>query len=145
MCSVEAAAVGVTVTWQDKPGNEVLRNAGGWVTTPPVGTLSYDDPGGSLNDGWLIRRRGVDEVCEIVGDPPPPPPPPPNDVCSVEAAAVGVTVTWQDKPGNEVLRNAGGWVTTPPAGTLSYDDPGGSLNDGWLIRRRGVDEVCDII
>ena len=67
---------GITLTWQDKPGTEVIRNDAGWVTTPPPGTLSYDDPGGSLDEGWLIRRRGVDEVCTIEGDPPPPPPDP---------------------------------------------------------------------
>ena len=147
VCSVEAAAVGVTVTWQNKPGTEVLRNAGGWVATPPAGTLSYDDPGGSLNDGWTIRRAGVDEVCEIVGDPPPPPPPPPADVCSVAEQGTGVLITWQNKPGREIVRNNDGWVTTPADGELSYLDPNGSVDDGWYIRRTrgGGDEVCDII
>jgi hypothetical protein len=144
VCSVEAAAVGVTVTWQNKPGTEVLRNAGGWVATPPAGTLSYDDPGGSLNDGWLIRRSGVDEVCEIVGDPPPPPP---DDVCSVAEQGAGVLITWQNKSGREIVRNDDGWVTTPANGELSYSDPNGSVDDGWFIRRTrgGGDEVCDII
>ena len=145
VCSVEAAAIGVTVTWQNKPGTEVLRNAGGWVATPPAGTLSYDDPGGSLNDGWTIRRAGVDEVCEIVGDPPPPPPP--ADVCSVAEQGTGVLITWQNKPGREIVRNNDGWVTTPADGELSYSDPNGSVDDGWYIRRTsgGGDEVCDII
>ena len=69
-----------------------------------------------------------------------------GNVCSVARQGSGVRITWQNKRGVEVLRNAGGWVVTPAEGTLSYYDPGGSLNEGWLIRRDGVDdEVCNIL
>ncbi len=220
VCTVAAQGSGVRVTWQDKPRTEVIRNDAGWVTTPPAGTLTYDDANGSIDDGWLVRRSGIDEVCEIVGDPPPPTPacvvtglgaggvfidwdsvdgenrfairaddkwvvtvvdvtsydyangsldqafvlrfnrgngteelactndgePPPPDGCVVRAVGGGVTVTWQDLPGTEIIRNADGWVTTPPAGTLSYSVPNGSVDNGWFVRRTrgGGDEICAI-
>ncbi|MDW3176515.1 MAG: PQQ-dependent sugar dehydrogenase [Acidimicrobiia bacterium] len=225
ICTVTELGGGVRVSWQDKPRTEVIRNDGGWVTTPPAGTLTYDDPNGSTDEGWLVRRSGVDEICEIVGDPPPPPPPtpacvvtelgggvlidwdpvenenrfairaddswvitvtdvtsyeytegtldqtfvlrfnrgdgreeiactnegeppppPPPDGCVVVAVGAGVTVTWQDLPGTEIIRNTDGWVATPPAGTLSYSVPNASVDDGWLIRRTrgGGDEICAI-
>jgi hypothetical protein len=65
-------------------------------------------------------------------------------VCTVTSVAGGIRLDWQNKPGTEVIRNNAGWVTTPPAGTLSYTDNGGAANEGWLIRRSGVDEICDI-
>jgi len=73
VCTVSTLGAGVRVSWQNKPGNEVLRNSAGWVATPPPGTLNFDAPNGALDDGWLIRRSGVSEVCEIEGNPPPPP------------------------------------------------------------------------
>ena len=223
LCTVEAHGNGVRVTWQDKPRTEVIRNDGGWVTTPPAGTLTYDDANGSTDDGWLVRRSRVDEVCEIIGDPPPPPPaptcvvtaangggvlirwdpiqnenrfviradekwvttvtnvlsyeypagsldqsfvirfnrgngtenlpcsndgnPPPPVGCHVVAVGNGVTVTWQDLDGTEILRNNDGWVTTQPEGTLSYSVPDASVDDGWFIRRTrdGGDETCSIL
>ena len=223
-CTATAVAGGVRIDWTNKPGNEVVRNDGGWVTTPPAGTLSYTSNGGSVDDGWLVRRSGADEVCTVEGEPPPPPPagdcvvtavaggakvdwepvtgenrygvrrngswittvqgsteytdtagsvndtyvirydlddgngkqsiaceggvtPPPDDVCFVSPLNGGVRVTWQDKNGTEVVRNDDGWAASPPAGTLTYDDPNGSVDDGWLIRRTrgGGDEVCQIV
>lgn len=219
VCTATTVGGGVRIDWTNKPGTEVIRDQNGWVTTPAAGTLSYTDAGGSVNDGWVVRRSGSDEVCETDGGPPPAgdcvittvangqkvdwqPVPgenryqvrrngswratvtnntdyidstgdgndtyairynlnqgdgpqtitcsrggnPPNNVCYVAPrAAGGVTVTWQNKPGTEVVRNANGWVTTPAAGTLTYDATNGSLNDGWTIRRRGVDEVCQVL
>ncbi len=221
VCTATATAEGVRVDWTNKRGTEVVRNNDGWVTTPPGGTLSYTEPGGNVNNGWLIRRDGVDEQCRVVGTPPPagdcvvttvatgqrvdwePVPgetryavrrngswvttvanrtdyvdtagdtndnyvvrydledgngkqtidctrggtPPPTNVCYVTSrAAGGVTITWQNKQGTEVLRDNSGWVATPPAGTLSYDAPNGSLNDGWLIRRDRVNnETCQVL
>ena len=135
-CVVRASGAGILLTYSDELGNEVIRNDGGWVTTPPAGTTSYTGPG-SVDDGWVIRRGGVDEVCEIDGVDPPPP----GD-CTVEAFNGGIRLTWSDEPGIEVIRNDGGWVTTPPLGSTTYVGPG-SVDDGWIIRRDGVDEACD--
>ena len=134
-CVVAASGNGVRITWSNEPGNEVLRNASGWVATPPAGTLSYVDPDGDVNDGWLIRRSGVDEVCSTNGGPTP------GGDCVVVAAGGGIVLTWSNEPGTEVIRNSDGWVTTPAAGVTSYSGAG-DVNDGWLVRRDGVDEVC---
>jgi hypothetical protein len=140
VCTVAVQAGGVRVSWQNKPGTEVVRNAGGWVATPVAGTLIYDDPNGLLGDGWFVRRSGVDEVCDGGEDPPV------GEVCTVAVEAGGVRVSWQNLAGTEIVRNANGWVASPPAGTLTYSDPNGSVNDGWFIRRTGAggDEVCAI-
>lgn len=219
VCTVAEFGGGVRVSWQNKPSTEVIRNGGGWVATPPAGTLTYDDPAGTVADGWLVRRSGVDEVCEG-GETPPltgctaladpaggvlvdwTPVPNENryqvrvdgswvatvtnitsytygagsldqvyqlrynlndgngnqtftcanDVvvpptgCVVVATGGGVTLTWQDEAGTEIIRNNNGWVATPPPGTLTYSDQHGSVNDGWFIRRTrgGGDEVCAI-
>ena len=138
-----ASGDGILLTWSNQPGNEIIRNDDGWVTTPAAGVLSYSGDG-SVDDGWLIRRRGVDEVCTGGGGNPNPVP---DNICSVDRLGDGVRITWQNGPGTEVLRNADGWVATPPSGTLTFDDPDGSLNDGWLIRRtRGApDEACVVL
>ena len=138
-CTVVASDGGVLVTWFDEPGNEVLRNGNGWVTTPPPGTLTYSGPG-SVDDGWHIRRSGVDEFCTTGGGGGGTPTPTPG-TCTVVASGGGVLVTWSNEPGTEVIRNNGGWVTTPAAGVTNYTGPG-SVNDGWVIRRDGVDEFC---
>lgn len=143
VCSVTALGGGVRITWTDKAGTEVLRTAGGWVATPPAGTLFYDAADGTLADGWLIRRAGVDELCEGGEEPPPPPP---VEGCMVVANGAGVTISWDDLPGTEIIRNEGGWVATPPGDTLSYSVPNASVDDGWFIRRTrgGGDELCAI-
>ena len=142
-CRVVASGDGILLTWSNQPGNEIIRNDDGWVTTPAAGVLSYSGDG-SVDDGWLIRRRGVDEVCTGGGGNPNPVP---DNICSVDRLGDGVRITWQNGPGTEVLRNADGWVATPPSGTLTFDDPDGSLNDGWLIRRTRVapDETCVVL
>jgi hypothetical protein len=124
-CTATEVAGGVRIGWTNKGGTEVLRNSGGWVATPAAGTLIFTQQGGLIDDGWLIRRRGVDETCSTGGPPPPP------TVCTVAAlGAGGVRISWQNTAGTEVIRNGGGWVTTPPAGQLIHDSPGGTLNDG---------------
>ena len=135
-CVVVASGNGILLTWSNEPGTEVVRNSDGWVVTPAAGTTSYQGPG-SVNDGWLIRRSGVDEVCSTGGGGPTPG----GGDCVVVASGNGILLTWADEAGNEIVRNSDGWVATPAAGTTSYQGPG-SVNDGWLIRRSGVDEVC---
>ncbi len=133
-CTVVASGNGILLTWSDEPGNEVVRNDGGWVVTPAAGTTSYSGAG-SVDDGWLIRRSGVDEVCSTGGGTPP------GGDCTVVASGGGILLTWSDDPGTEVIRNDSGWVTTPAVGATSYSGAG-SVDDGWLVRRDGVDEVC---
>ena len=225
VCTATAVGGDVRIDWTNKAGTEVIRNSGGWVTTPAPGTLSFTSNAGSVDDGWLVRRNGADEVCSFEGDTPTPPPPgecvvtavgggvnvdwervtgedryhvrrngnwirtvegasqytdpagsvndnyvvrynlnngagnqvincaagnnpPPTDVCFVSSLnGGGVRVTWQNKAGTEVVRNSDGWVVTPQAGTFTYDDATGALDDGWVIRRTrgGGDEVCEIL
>ncbi|NNC80139.1 MAG: hypothetical protein HKN94_08310, partial [Acidimicrobiales bacterium] len=110
VCTVTALVDAVRIDWQDKPGTEVLRNAGGWVATPAAGTLSYTAPGAGVADGWLIRRTGGggDEICTF--DEPPPP-----EGCVVTAAPGGVLIDWDPVPGEnryQVRDTASGWIAT---------------------------------
>ena len=143
VCTVTAVnGGGIRVEWVDKPGPEQIRNSSGWVAARPNATrFFYAD--GTTDQGWRIVRNGVTELCEVVGGGTPPP----ANNCFVQArAAGGVTITWQNKAGTEVLRNSNGWVATPAAGTLTFVAPNGALNDGWLIRRDGTsNEVCVVL
>ena len=138
-CTVTPLGGGILLSWSDEPGTEVIRNRNGFVATPAAGTTTFTGAG-STNDGWIIRRDGVDEICsngDVITTP--------TNVCSVTAFGGGVLVTWQDRPGTEVVRNNGGWVTTPAAGATTYVDANGTIDQGWIIRRDGADETCTII
>ncbi len=136
-CVVEASGSGVRLSFADRAGNEVVRNNDGWVATVAAGVTSYTGPG-DVNDGWLIRRSGVNEVCSVAGGGGG------GGDCVVEASGNGVRVTWSDRDGTEVLRNNDGWVASPAAGVTSYTGPG-DVNDGFFIRRtRNGDEICSV-
>lgn len=142
VCSVREASGGVEISWSDLQGIEQLRNSSGWVASVG-GVTSFLQPGASVDDGWLIRRGGEDELCEITDSAIPPMPQPSGDECTVTATASGVEINWQDRQGQEQLRRATGWLASVPDVT-AFTVPGGLIDEGWVIRRAGVDEVCEI-
>jgi len=158
--AVTALGDGSTFSY-DTDGNMITRN----LTGEPNQTLAWDVEqrldtvtvaGGDTTsflydaDGARVRRQtgdttsfypaGGSEYKITAGGGSPPP----TNICYVQASGGGILLTWQNQPGTEVVRNSSGWVTTPPSGTLTYTDANGSVNDGWLIRRSGVDEICQI-
>lgn len=139
---------GQKIDWNPVPGESRygVRRNGSWIRTVANGT-EFVDTAGDGADVYVVRydlQQGAGKqtiTCARGGTPPP------DNVCFVQSrAAGGVTITWQNKAGVEVLRNAGGWVATPPGGTLTYQAPTGNLNDGWLVRRGpGNDETCQVL
>lgn len=148
-CTVTTVANGQRVDWEPIPGETRwgVRRNGSWIRTV-VNATQFVDTAGDGNDTYVIRYDLDDGAgrqtltCDRGGTPPPP-----DNVCFVTTrAAGGVTITWQNKPGTEVLRSGGSWVATPPAGTLTYNAPNGRLNDGWVIRRDVVNiETCQVL
>ena len=128
ICTVTTVAGGIRLDWTDKQGVEVVRDAASWITTPPTGTFTYTHPGGSVNDGWLIRRSGNDEVCTTDAGPPP-------SACTVTAVAGGAKVDWEPVTGENRwgVRRNNAWITNV-VGATEYIDANGAVTDEYVIR-----------